>query len=93
MHYLLLYEVVDQYIEKRAPFREQHLALASDAVKQDELLLGGAFAEPADGAMLLFRTRDAAEAFVSEDPYVHHGLVTKWTIRIWNTVAGSLLDR
>ena len=92
MHYLLLYEVVDDYVAKRAPFREQHLALASQAAQQGELLLGGALAEPADGAVLLFRSQAAAEAFASSDPYVHNGLITKWTVRPWNTVAGSLLN-
>ncbi len=93
MHYLLLYEVVDDYVAKRAPFREKHLALASEAVQQDELLLGGAFAEPADGAVLLFRSQASAESFAKNDPYVHNGLITKWTVRKWNTVAGSLLDQ
>lgn len=92
MHYLLLYEVVDDYAEKRTPFRDQHLALAGDAVNHGELLLGGALAEPVDSAVLLFRSQAAAEAFANADPYVHNGLVTKWTVRQWNTVAGSLLN-
>jgi uncharacterized protein len=92
MHYLLLYDVVDDYVAKRAPFREEHLALASEAVKQGELLLGGAFAEPADGAVLLFRSQAAAEAFAQNDPYIHNGLITRWTVRKWNTVAGQWLN-
>ncbi len=92
MHYLLLYDVVDDYVAKRAPFRDQHLALANEAVNEGELLLGGALAEPADGAILLFRSQAAAEAFAQADPYVHNGLITKWTVRQWNTVAGSLLN-
>jgi uncharacterized protein len=92
MHYLLLYEVVDDYVTKRAPFRDQHLTLAGAAVKEGELLLGGALADPADGAVLLFRSQAAAEAFAKADPYVHNGLITKWTVRKWNTVAGSLLN-
>ena len=92
MHYLLLYEVVDDYVTKRAPFRDQHLALAGEAAKAGELLLGGALAEPADGAVLLFRSKSAAEAFANSDPYVHNGLITKWTVRKWNTVAGSFLN-
>ena len=91
MHYVLFYEVVDDYVEKRTPFRPEHLALASEAAQQGELLLGGALAEPADGAMILFRSHEAAESFAKNDPYVHNGLITKWTVRKWNTVAGSLL--
>lgn len=92
MHYLLLYEVVEDYVAKRAPFRDQHLALANEAVEDGELLLGGALAEPVDGAVLLFKTQTAAEAFANADPYVHNGLITKWTVRKWNTVAGSLMS-
>ncbi len=93
MHYLLIYEVVDDYVAKRAPFREQHLALASQATQADELLLGGALADPVDRAILLFRSQAAAEAFAKADPYVHNGLITKWTVRPWNTVAGIFLNQ
>ena len=92
MHYLLMYEVVDDYVAKRAPFRDQHLALANEAAQAGELLLGGALAEPVDAAVLLFRSQAAAEAFANNDPYVHNDLITKWTVRKWNTVAGSLLS-
>ncbi len=93
MVYLLLYEVVDDYVQKRAPFRQSHLALASRLVERGDLLLGGAFEEPVDRAVILFRSQEAAEFFVQRDPYVQNGLVTKWAIRRWNTVAGSLLDQ
>jgi uncharacterized protein len=92
MHYLLMYEVVDDYVAKRTPFRDQHLALANEAAQAGELLLGGALAEPVDAAVLLFRSQAAAEAFANNDPYVHNDLITKWTVRKWNTVAGSLLS-
>lgn len=92
MHYLLMYEVVDDYVAKRAPYRDEHLAMANEAAKEGELLLGGALVEPVDGAILLFRTHAAAEAFANNDPYVQNRLVTRWTVRQWNTVAGSLLN-
>lgn len=91
MHFLLIYEVVDDYVSKRAPHRELHLQLAQAATARGDLLLGGALAEPVDSAILLFRTRQAAEDFAANDPYVHHGLINKWSVRQWNTVAGSLL--
>jgi len=92
MHFLLMYEVVDEYVTKRTPYRAEHLALAQAATAQGDLLLGGALVEPVDGAILLFRTQQAAEAFAANDPYIHHGLITKWSVRQWNTVAGSLLN-
>ena len=91
MHYLLFYEVVDGYAEKRQPFRAAHLELAEKSVARNDLLLAGALAEPLDGAVFLFQgsSADAAEAFAKADPYVTHGLVTSWRVRKWPTVVGK----
>ncbi|OFW06288.1 MAG: hypothetical protein A3I61_07455 [Acidobacteria bacterium RIFCSPLOWO2_02_FULL_68_18] len=91
MHYLLFYEVVDDYVTRRAPYRAAHLGLAQDAAARGELVLGGAFATPPDGALLLFRGSSSAvaEAFARQDPYVTNGLVTRWWVREWNTVVGA----
>ena len=90
MHYLLLYDVVPDYVERRVPFRTAHLALARAAVDRGELVLGGALADPPDGAVLLFRSgsADVAEQFARTDPYVLNGLVTHWRVREWTTVVG-----
>lgn len=94
MHYLLIYDVVPDYAERRTPFRAEHLGLARAAVERGEMVLGGALADPVDGAVLLFRgdSPAAAEAFVAADPYVRHGLVTRWRIRPWTTVVGALAE-
>ena len=91
MHYLLLYDVVPDYVTRRAAYRSEHLALGQAAVERGELVLGGALADPVDGAVLLFRGESpaAAEAFAVADPYVRHGLVTRWRVRAWTTVVGS----
>ena len=91
MHYLLFYDYVENIIERRAPHREAHLKLAGEAHKRGEVLMGGAFADPVDGAVLLFGTEDATvvEEFVRKDPYVINGLVTRWRIRPWNVVIGG----
>jgi uncharacterized protein len=64
-----------------------------DYVARGELLLGGAFADPVDGAALVFKVEDRAkvEAFVKGDPYVVNGLVTGWRIRDWTVVVGSAM--
>ncbi|MFO0811051.1 MAG: YciI-like protein [Gemmataceae bacterium] len=92
MHYLLLYDVVPDYVERRASLREEHLALAHAAHARGELLLGGALADPVDGAVLLFRgdSPAVAEDFAAADPYVRQGLVTRWRVRPWTTVIGDL---
>jgi uncharacterized protein len=94
MYYLLLYDVADDYTARRAPLREAHLRLARQTVERGELVLGGAFEDPVDGAALVFRAADASavEDFVSKDPYVTAGLVTTWRIRRWNVVVGSQLE-
>lgn len=91
MHYLLLYEVAPDYAERRVPFRSAHLEYAWAAADRGELLLGGAFADPVDGAALLFRADSPAvvEAFATADPYVLNGLVTRWRVRKWTTVVGE----
>ena len=90
MHYLLIYDVVDDYVERRKTLRTAHLAYAQSAVARGELILGGALANPPDQAILLFRgtTPQAAEAFARDDPYVVSGLVRQWRVREWTTVVG-----
>jgi uncharacterized protein YciI len=89
MHYLLMYDVVEDYVERRAPHRAAHIALARQAVERGELVLGGAL-NPPEGVMLLFRgdSPAAAEAFAKADPYVRAGIVTGWKVREWTTVVG-----
>ncbi|MFO0936059.1 MAG: YciI-like protein [Gemmataceae bacterium] len=91
MHYLLIYDVVPNYIERRKPFREEHLAMARQSHARGELVLGGAFANPCDGAVLFFKgdSPAVAEEFAKADPYVINGLVTSWRVREWTTVIGD----
>jgi uncharacterized protein YciI len=90
-HFLLFYEVGGDYVERRASFRNVHLEHAWSACERGELLLGGALAEPVDGAVLLFQgdSPEVAEAFAKSDPYVVNGLVTRWRVREWTTVVGE----
>lgn len=90
-YFALFYDYVADYLTRRAAYREEHLRLARDAQRRGELLLGGAFADPADGALLVFRATDRSvvEQFVRGDPYVVNGLVTRWEIRSWTVVIGA----
>ena len=93
MHCLLFYDYVDDVVAKRAPHRAAHLALAQEWVADGRLVLGGAFADPVDGAVLVFDVDGpaAVEEFVGRDPYVAAGLVTGWKIRPWTVVVGAAL--
>lgn len=90
-YYALFYHVVDGFVERRAAFREAHLAHAQKATERGELLLGGALAEPADTALIVFRADSPAIArlFAETDPYVRNGLVQRWEVRPWNVVVGE----
>lgn len=91
MHYLLFYDVVDDYAERRLSYRSAHLAHANAAVGRGELVLGGVLANPLDQAVLLFRGESprVAERFAEADPYVLNGLVRAWRVREWTTVVGK----
>ncbi|AOK29658.1 MULTISPECIES: YciI-like protein [Burkholderia] len=91
MFYLLIYDLVDDYLERRGAYRAEHLELARAASGRGELLLAGALAEPADEAVLVFEGASAAvaEAFARADPYVTHGLVRQWRVRPWTVVIGK----
>jgi uncharacterized protein len=90
-YYALFYEVVDDFVARRAPFREEHLRLAAAAQDRGEIVLAGALAQPADRALIVFHAADisAVEAFTCKDPYVVNGLVKKWEVRPWNVVIGN----
>lgn len=91
MHFLLFYEAGEDFVTRRAEFRSAHLELAWAASKRGELVLGGALADPVDGALLLFKADSpaVAENFARVDPYVTSGVVKRWHVRQWNTVAGE----
>lgn len=91
MHYVLIYHLAPDYLERRGKFREEHLALAWKACKSGGMVLGGALQDPADRALLLFKSDSpkVAETFAKNDPYVKNGLVENWEVRPWMTVVGE----
>jgi uncharacterized protein len=91
-HYLMIYELAPDYLERRAQFRSAHLTLAWAASERGELVLGGPLPEPFDQAVLVFRsdTPRVAEEFARQDPYVSNGLVKSWHVRQWLTAVGAM---
>ena len=89
-YYALIYEAAEDYVARRPAFREQHLRLAQ-AARERELVLAGAFADPIDRALIVFRVDDKSkvEEFARKDPYVVNGLVKKWEVRQWTVVVGQ----
>ena len=91
MHYLLFYEVGEDYVARRAQYRNEHLTKGWAASGRGELVLGGVLTNPVDTALLLFKgdSPAVAEDFAKSDPYVLNGLVKRWYVREWTTVAGE----
>lgn len=89
--FALFYDVVENFTERRAPFRAAHLALLNDAHARGFLVMSGPLGDPPDGALLIFRAESAAavEAFAQADPYVAGGVVTAWRVRPWTVVIGG----
>jgi uncharacterized protein YciI len=91
MYYILFYKTIENYIEKRAPYREEHLEYAQAAHKRGALVMAGALSDPADSAVLVFKGEGpaVAEGFAQNDPYVKNGLITEWQVRPWTVVIGG----
>ena len=89
-YFALTYDVVDDFVNLRMPFRPAHLKEVRDAHARGELVMAGALGEPA-GALLVFRGADkaVAENFAKADPYVKEGLVKDWRVRPWTVVVGQ----
>ncbi|MBK7893549.1 MAG: YciI family protein [Anaerolineaceae bacterium] len=94
-YYALIYHLTDDYLERRGAYRAEHLQMAKDAEERGELVLGGAYSDPADTALLVWRGEDASvvESFVNSDPYVQNGLVVRWEIRPYTVVIGTAYEK
>jgi hypothetical protein len=86
-YFALFYLVVDRFVERRTPYREEHLRLVLDLHALGEIVMAGALGDP-DGGLLVFRNQGMAERFAEDDPYVVNGLVVRWFVRPWSVVVG-----
>ena len=90
-HFILFYDYVPDYLERRAPLRAAHFAHARSFEARGELFIGGACTDEGPPlAVIVFKVADRkiVEDFARADPYVVHGLATRWYVREWTTVIG-----
>lgn len=60
----------------------RHKAIVNKYIDKGEVIGIGPFSDR--GNMAIFKTRAAAEQFVTEDPFILEGLVKSFVIRDWN---------
>jgi len=91
MYFILFYKTVPNYLELRGQYRDEHLKLVKTAYDRGSLIMAGAFAEPADGAALIFKADNpsVAENFAKNDIYTKNGLIENWYVRPWTVVIGG----
>ena len=90
-YFALMYDMVEDFVARRAGYRDQHLRLARESHARGELVLAGALADSPAGALLIFNSADAsaAEDFARNDPYVKNGVAKQWKVRPWTVVVGN----
>jgi uncharacterized protein YciI len=85
--YLMSYRAVDDFLPLAQANVAGHRARLQEFHERGVLLLAGPLGEPGNGdAIGVFTTREAAEEFVSGDPFVVNGVVAEWSVRPWNEV-------
>ncbi len=84
--HILLYDYVEDILERRGPYREAHLSAIRAGKDDGRILMAGPLGDPPHGGAIVFADRDSAEAFVKADPYVVNGLVTDWRVELWTLV-------
>ncbi len=87
MKYVLFYESAPD-VASQAPLHfAAHRARWAGFQARGSLLMIGPFGDPqAEGSMAVFTTREAAEEFATNDPFVLNGVVERWFVREWNEV-------
>ena len=83
MKFVLFYESAPDFRAKAPLHFEGHRALWKQFHEAGTLLMVGPFTDAVGGAMAVFTTREAAEAFAAVDPFVTQGVAARWTVREW----------
>jgi uncharacterized protein YciI len=86
--YILFYEYVDDMIDRRGPYRDDHLEHIRSHLSEGNILMAGALGDPPTGGAIVFRGfgPEGIEVFVNDDPYFKAGLVSSWRAELWNIV-------
>jgi uncharacterized protein len=88
VHHVLFYDYVEDVLERRGPYRDDHLALLKRWKDDGRLVAAGTLGKPPTGAMFVFLVEDPADidAYVAADPYVAGGIVRGHRVVPWTVV-------
>jgi uncharacterized protein len=86
--YILFYEYVDDMIDRRGPYRQDHLEHIQAHHSEGNIVMAGALGDPPHGGAIVFRGLgpEGIEVFVNDDPYFKASLVASWRAELWNVV-------
>jgi uncharacterized protein YciI len=86
MKVIMIYEVAADGMPKAQANFAARRARLDEFHARGVLLMAGPYANPLEGAMGVFTSREAAEEFIQGDPLVLNGVVARWSLREWNEV-------
>lgn len=87
----LSYSYVEGILDKRGPYRQDHLALIKQNTENKKILVVGLTSSPPDGAVFIWQntSQQEVEEFAKNDPYVINGLVSNWEVKPFTIAAKS----
>jgi hypothetical protein len=84
---VVFYESGDDTLAKAPAHFPAHRARLDEFHARGTLLMVGLFGDPRkEGSMAIFTTREAAEEFVKDDPFVVNGVISRWYLREWDDI-------
>jgi len=86
MKYIVTYDLADGAYDLAMQHYPAHRARLDEFHRRGVLLMVGTFADEPVGAMAVFTTREAADEFMADDPFLEHGVVGSHRVREWDEV-------
>ena len=83
---VMTYRVSKEGLQKAREFYPAHRARLDEFHASGKLLLAGPLADPSQGALGIFTSKEAAEDFIAGDPFITGGVVASWDLTEWGEV-------
>ena len=86
MKYAMFYTIAPDGSTNIADSVAAHRERLDEFHTRGVLLMAGPLGNPPEGALGIFTSREAAEEFVRDDPFVINGIVSGWRVVEWNEI-------